>query len=222
VPRRDPDTSEIRAAESSAGVKWHGFLGEQQQFGLEFLLAKDYRAEVGGVGASGALGGATWTVEAIGTRLENCSLRSSLLANMQYAWVWAGKNVNGYAEAFYNGLGVGGDGHTLDTLPDPLVNRLARGELFTVSRTYLATGADIEWSPLFTLKPLVIGNLDDGSALLVGQAVYSLSQNTDLTAGFQKGFGPHGSEYGGLETARGSGIYDEPDDKIYARFSWYF
>ncbi len=71
------------------------------------------------------------------------------------------------------------------------------------------------------LKPSVIANLDDGSALLIGQAIYSAGQNTSVTFGYQWGLGRRGTEYGGMETAPGSGIYVTPADRIYGRLTWY-
>jgi len=110
----------------------------------------------------------------------------------------------------------------LAQLPLALSDRLARGTLFSVSRNYLAAGIDLQWTPLFTLKPSLIANLDDGSALLVGQAVYSLSQDSSLLAGFQWNAGNRGTEYGGLRLQPGSAIYAAPARTGYLRMSWYF
>jgi hypothetical protein len=221
VPHRDPDRGSVIGDQSSAGVKWHGFLGQNQTIGIDVLLAQNFRTQVLGIGASGALGGASWNAEAVPTRLDDNSLLTSYLANAQYAWVWNGKNVNGYAEYFHNGFGVSGTGRALSDLPASLTERLARGELFTASNDYIGTGVDIQWTPLFDLKPSIISNLDDGSLLLIGQAVYSLSQNTSMTFGFQWGLGSHGTEYGGLQTAPNSGIYATPANQAYIRLTRY-
>jgi len=223
VPRRNPNTGRLASEQSSAGLQWHGFIGQQQQLGINVLLAQDYRAKVLGIAVNGALSGATWTAEIVPTRLLGGGVRTAVLLNTQYAWSWGGRNVNGYIEYFHNGFGVRVADPTLASLPQWLVKRLVRGEVFTVSKNYLATGIDIQWTPLLTLKPTVISNLDDGSALLIGQVVYSLTQNTSVTAGFQWGFGGRLAEYGGgLETARNSGIFVAPADRVYARFTWYF
>jgi hypothetical protein len=222
VPRRDRATGTVTGEQSAAGVKWHGFFGKDQSVGIDVLLAQNYREQVLGVGAGGPFGGASWNVEAVPVRLDGNALVWSYLANMQYAWVWDEKNVNGYVEYFHNGFGVSGRGRTLFGLPVSLGERLARGEFFSVSRDYLGTGIDVQWSPLLNLKPSVIVNLVDGSALLISQAVYSLSQDTGVTLGFQWGIGGHGTEYGGLETTEGSGVFAAPADTAYARFTWYF
>ncbi len=75
---------------------------------------------------------------------------------------------------------------------------------------------------MLDIKPLLITNLNDGSALLLIQVVRSLSDTASLTLGAQSGIGPHGTEFGGLETANGSGIYLPPDRYLYARLAWYF
>ncbi len=222
VPRRDPATGHLANDQSAAGLKWHGFLDSEQQTGYEVMLARDYNADVLGLSFNGPLGGATWTAEAIPTRLADGSVHNSWLANLQYAWSCFDRNCNGYLEYFHNGFGVDDNNTTFAALPASLGDRLARGELFTVSRDYLALGLTAEWTPLLNIKPLLITNLNDGSALLLLQAVRSLSDNASLTLGAQTGIGPHGTEFGGLETTTGAGVYLTPDRYLYARIAWYF
>ena len=125
-------------------------------------------------------------------------------------------------EYFRNGFGVGYRSATLAGLPAPLTDRLDRGELYTVSRDYLALGLSMQWTPLLTVKPGLIGNLDDGSVLLLVQAVRSLSDTVNLTLAAQSGLGPRGTEYGGLETSPASGVYATPPRFISLRLDWYF
>jgi hypothetical protein len=222
APRRDPLTHRVEKDQSAAGLKWHGFIGAEQQNGLDLMLARNHDSDVLGLALNGTLAGATWTAEAVPTWLSDGSLYSSWLADIQYAWTCYGRNCIGYAEYFHNGFGVGGSNNTLADLPIPLIERLARGELFTVSRDYLALGLTLEWTALLNIKPLLITNLDDGSALLVLQVVRSLSDTAKLTLAAQSGLGPPGTEYGGLETAAGSGVYVAPLRYLYARIDWYF
>jgi hypothetical protein len=222
VPRRNPGTGHVEADQSSAGLKWRRFVGRRQQFGVDLMLAKDYRDTVLGAGISGSAAGASWTAEIVPARLHGGGIRTSALANVQYAWVRGGKNLNGYVEYFHNGFGMSGSGYALTELPRDLSERLARGELFSVAKNYLAGGVDVQWTPLLMLKPSLIVNLDDGSTLLLGRAEYSLGQNTSVTAGLQFPFGRRGTEYGGLETASGSDVYAVPAERVYARLTWYF
>lgn len=223
APRRDPVTGHYEPDQSSAGIKWHFMAGAEQQYAFDLLLAQDYGAQVVGAGAGGALGGASWTAEVVPTRLASGGTRVSALANLQYAWTWGTRDVSGFLEYYRNGFGLATSGTPVSGWPAPLAQRLARGEIFTVARDSLASGLSIQWTPLLTLKPTLIMNLDDGSALLVGQLVYSLSQNTALTAGMQWGHGGAGAEYGsGAETAVGSGIFLTVPMQVYARLTWYF
>lgn len=222
TPRRDPLTRHLEADQSAAGLKWHGFLGAESQYGYQLLLARNYGSDLLGIALNGSLGGATWSTEAVPTRLSDGGFRTAWLANLQYAWRWLKRNFNGYAEYFHSGFGVGGSGRTLANLPPSLSERLARGELFTVSRDYLALGLTLEWTPLLDIKPLLIANLDDHSGLLVVQAVRSLSDNASLTLAAQLGIGSTATEYGGLETAAGSGVYLAPERYLYGRIDWYF
>ena len=222
APRRDPLTGDVESDQGAAGLKWHGFAGQTQQYSYELMAARNYKSDILGMGLTGALGGATWTTELVPTRLPDAGLRTSWLANMQYAWSCFGRNCNGYAEYFHNGFGTGSSGVALDSLPAPLTERIARGELFTLARDYLALGVTLEWTPLLDIKPLLITNLDDNSTLLLVQAVHSLSDNVNLTLAAQSGIGPRGTEYGGLELIAGSGIYAPPNRYLYARIDWYF
>jgi hypothetical protein len=222
APRRDPLTHRVENDQSAAGLKWHGFIGAEQQYGLDLMLARNHDSDVLGLALNGTLGGATWTAEAVPTRQSDGSMHTSWLADIEYAWTCFGRNCAGYAEYFRNGFGASGSHNTLADLPEPLTERLARGELFTVSRDYVALGLTLEWTSLLNIKPLLIANLDDGSALLAVQVVRSLSDTARLTLAAQSGVGPGGTEYGGLETAAGSSVYDAPARYLYARIDWYF
>ena len=83
---------------------------------------------------------------------------------MDYSWVWWGKNLYGFLEFYYNGLG--GDDY-LAVLSDPnVLERLARGELFTLGRPYLGWHIRLEVHPLFNVYVSVINNLSDPSGML--------------------------------------------------------
>lgn len=222
APRRDPVTRQLEVGQSAAGLKWHGFLGADQAYGFQLMMARDAGSDVLGLAMNGSLGGSTWTIETIPTRLSDGSVRTSWLGNEQYAWTLFGRDCTGYAEVFHNGFGVAGSGQTVAGLPAPLTERLDRGELFTVSRNYLALGLTVQWTPLLNIKPMLINNLDDGSKLLLVQVVRSLSDNANLTLAAQSGIGARGTEYGGVETNPGSGTYVRPQRYLYARIDWYF
>lgn len=222
VPRRNYSTGKFDIKSSSSGIKWHGFIGEDQSIGVDLLAARDYQSNVLGLGINAMIEDSTWNFEIVPTRSSNGVVYTSILVNAQYASVVDQKNVNYFIEYFRNGFGTGNSMKYLDSLPSVLVTRMARGNVFTVSRDYVVFGADIQWDPLLILKPSLISNLDDGSEFLILQTVYSLTQETSVTAGAQWGIGSLGTEFGGLETAQNSGVYDTPSNRVYARFTWAF
>lgn len=219
APRRDPVSGNVQKEQSAAGVKWHGFTG---RYGYELMAARNYQSDILGLGVNSSLGGATWTAEVVPRRLQDGALRSSWLLNLQYAWSFRGKNINGYTEYFYNGFGAKTSGTALNEFPQELTERFARGELFTLARNYLALGVTLEWNPLLNIQPLLISNLDDGSTLLLAQLERNLKDNLNLTFAVQTGIGPKGSEYGGLEITANADIYVAPNRYLYARVDWYF
>lgn len=73
-----------------------------------------------------------------------------------------------------------------------------------------------------TVEPLLILNLNDSSGLLFLQGNYSLDQDMTLDFGASINLGGRGTEYGGIESAAGSGIYFDPADQVYARLSYYY
>jgi len=84
------------------------------------------------------------------------------------------------------------------------------------------SGLRLEWTPLLEVNPLLMLYLNDHSALLFVQRNYSVSQDMALVFGGSTGFGPKGSEFGGIETKPDSSIYLESASQIYARLAYYF
>ena len=124
---------------------------------------------------------------------------------------------------FYNGFGqeVGAyDLPSLGTNPD-LSNRLARGELFSIGRHYLAGSMTVEMSPLWLLTPTVFLNVEDGSALVQLVTNNDLKENLTFLGSLNVPVGPSGTEYGGI----GAGTPDRylsRDLSVFAQIAWYF
>jgi hypothetical protein len=126
-----------------------------------------------------------------------------------------------FAEYFHNGFGVTGE-TSFSTLPSDLVDRLARGQVFNLRQDYLAGGLTLEWTPLVTLAPTFILDLDDGSAYALASATWSLSDDLTLIAGAQAPLGPQGSEFGGIRTAPGTSTTIGSAPQIYLQLRRYF
>ncbi len=204
---------------STFALHYHRSFGE---IGTTVIAARDHGDWTTGVGLSGPLGGAVWNAEIIPTFEAGGATRISGLANISTATTVFGHNARVFAEYFHNGFGVGGSGRAYDTLPADLAGRLARGQVFNTSRDYLAGGMTVEWTPLLTLSPSLIVNLNDGSLYAAGEADWSLNDNTDFIAGVQVPIGGKGTEYGGLPVSGSTAPYIAPPTMAYVQLRRYF
>jgi len=102
-----------------------------------------------------------------------------------------------------------------------LLERVARGELFTLGRHYVAASALIEVHPLFRLTPNVFANLSDRSALIQVVGQNDFRENLVLQGALSLPLGARGTEFGGIGTevperylASGPGLFFQ--------LAWYF
>jgi len=219
VIRRNLLSGDADSDSATTAVKYHGFVGEGE---FDVLLARHYRDDVLGIGASHALGGAQWSADLVVTDTETDTY-VQLSTNLSYSWNWHGKNMSGAVEYHFNGLGQSSgqyDPQSLAGNPDLLL-RLLRGESFTLGRHYLAGSVMIEMSPLWTVSPTLLANVGDPSGLLQLVTNYSLSDNMTVLGSLNIPLGSNGSEFGGIE----SGVADRylsSGAGIFAQFAWYF
>ena len=136
---------------------------------------------------------------------------------------WGGKNVSGAFEYYYNGFGQKDGDYTLQSLSNnlELLDRLARGELYSLGRHYLAGSVMIEITPLWLLTPTMFLNVEDGSALLQFVSQNDLGENLAFLGSLSVPIGPRGTEYGGIET-RIPDRYLSTDLSLFAQIAWYF
>ena len=158
----------------------------------DLLVAENYGDTVLGVGAARSIGGAIWRGDIVVTDTPG-DTTVEVVTNLSYSWSWSGRNVSGMAEYYYDGS----------------------------DRHYLAASLMIEMSPLWTVTPTVVSNVDDPSALLQVLTQYSLSDNMLFLGSLNVPLGANGTEYGGPE----SGIpnrYLSFDAGVFAQLAWYF
>ena len=127
-----------------------------------------------------------------------------------------------FGEYFHNGFGVTGADVTLATLPQDLLDRLERGQVFDTRQDYLAGGLTLEVTPLLNLSPTVIAGLNDGSFTMLLAGTYSLGDNLTLVGGIQAPIGPAKTEFGGLPVSPGGGVELAPPGQIYLQLRRYF
>jgi hypothetical protein len=138
---------------------------------------------------------------------------------MDYAWVWFEKNVYGFLEYYFNGLGK--DDYP-DALLDPdIADRLTRGELFVLGRNYLNGHLQIELHPLFQVHFTTINNVEDPSGILQPYATWDIAQNLQLTGGLNVSYGAKDTEFGGF-TLPGTDIRSKSPDNAYLWLIYYF
>ncbi len=219
VPRRDPATGRLTGGQASAAMKWH-YPGTKIQ--ADVMAARHYGDHVFGVDASGPAGGATWSAAAVSTWLEGGGARVSVVANVRSASTWFGRTTTDYVEYFHSGFGTGRRTYSLASLSEPLKARLARGELFDTGRDYLAAGADVQWTPLITLSPVLIANLNDRSLLAQVNLHVSLSDNLLFDIGVQTPVGPKGTEFGGLPLSSAIPARYGPGRRLFLEIRGYF
>jgi hypothetical protein len=217
LPRRDPATRRVESSQSTYAAKYRARLAGVD---LDLLAARHFDKNLAGLGIVKSVGGAVWRLDLSYTGLEHGGSATSLVTNMDYSWMWGGKNAYGYVEYFRSGVG---ESNRADyAAPNAeLSERLARGELFTLARDYAALGLQVEFTPLFNLYTNLIANLDDGSMYLQLRGVYDWQQNVQLIAGVNLPSGNRGTEYGGVPVA-GTSSFVSTGKSVYLRGAYYF
>jgi hypothetical protein len=217
LPRRDPATHHVESDQSTYAVKFRARLAGVD---IDLLAARHFNESLAGIGFVKSIGGAVWRLDASFTDLDNAGSATSLVTNLDYSWMWGGKNVYGYIEYFRNGVGETDRAH----YPAPGVGlsaRIARGELFTLARDYAALGLQVELTPLFNLYTNLIANLNDGSKYLQLRGVYDWQQDVQLMAGLNLPSSKRGTEYGGVPV-EGSSFFVSTGRSVYLRGAVYF
>ncbi len=223
LPRRDPDSGDVRDDQSSYAAKWHLTLNTLE---MDVMAARHYNDILLAAGAVGYLGEAAWRVDTLYTRLDDHRDQRDcwqVVANLDYAWLWFGKNIYGLAEFYYNGLGLGHGDYDRALADTQLSRRLARGELFTLGRTYLAGQLRAELHPLLQTSLITIVNLADPSAILQPQLEWDLATDWQLIAGASLYCGGSDTEFGGFYAdVDGARVKIGPADGVYLWLSYYF
>lgn len=219
VPRRDPVTGEIAWESSSLAANYHILLAAME---MDLLMAKHYREGIVGLGGSGSLRDAAFRVDATWTEPQNDSSGDgypSLVANLDYAWIWWRKNFYGFIEYYHNGLGHVDPAKALE---DPLLReKIKGGEIFTLGKNYLGSQIQVELHPLLRLEANLILNLDDGSGLTQPRILWDMAQDWRLTGGARVPFGEEGSEYGGFPIT-GTPFTQVPLTSLFLWLTYYY
>ena len=216
VVRRNPDSDNVEADQNSLAGKLH-FAVDTTEFDL--LGGKHFDDYVTGIGANGYLGEAAWRIDGSWTFLDDDDDYLSLVANLDYSWVWFKKNFYGFIEYYFNGLGK--DDYQSAVLDPAITERLERGELFALGQNYLSGYIEAELHPLFKVYFTAINNIEDPSGILQPYATWDIAQNLQMTGGVTISYGAKGTEYGGF-TLPGTDIRSKSPDNAYLWLIYYF
>lgn len=219
VPRRNPGTGSLRWDQSALAGKIHVARGTTE---IDVLLAKNGEDRVIGMGSSGYLGQAAWRLDGTWTVPEGEDPGGgylSVVANLDYSWVFLDRNFYGFLEAFWNGLGTDEYGEILED--GRVRERLARGDLFTLGKAYVAGHVQVELHPLWNFYITAINNVKDPSGLLQPRLVWDASSSLRFTLGGTLPWGGAGSEYGGFPVLNGLLTYG-PEAQVFLWGAYYF
>ena len=217
VFRRDPLTGDVEADQATITVKYHGFAGDNE---FDLLIAESYGDAVVGLGGIRNVGGAIWRGDLVLINADDVTVQ--FVTNLSYSWTWKDRNVSGAIEYYYNGFGESGDYDPASLAGNSeLLERLARRELYALGRNYLAGSLLVEMSPLWTVTPTLLANVDDPSALFQFVTQYSLSDNMTFLGSVNIPLGANGTEFGGIDAGL-PGTYLSTDASLFAQIAWYF
>ena len=217
VFRRDVD-GDRELDEGSYGAKWHHFFGDRE---IELALGRHFEDGVAALSYRQPLGGALLQGDWVVTRLdeENDTVHS-LVMNLDYSFALAGKTTYVFAEYYRNGFGRNDDAVELESLPDALIVRLQRGEVFNLMKDYGAVGMTYQWHPLLTQDLLWLANLHDGSSLLQTNLAFEPGDNSRLEAGLTLTAGDRGEEYGRIDL--GEGLTTGGGSRVFLRWVYFW
>jgi hypothetical protein len=219
VPRRDPENGNVEWNESSLAGKVHFPYGTTE---FDVMGARHFNDHVIGLGGTGYFYDAAWRIDGTWTFLDEDSDNNdypSLVANIDYSWIWWNKNLYGFLEYFFNGLG---NTDYTKAINDPdIVERIERGELFTLGRSYLGGHVRIELHPLFNVSLTTINNLDDPSGLIQPYATWDVKQNFQIVFGGNVFYGASGTEFGGFPLPE-SDFQRIPSDSAFLWLFYFF
>lgn len=217
VLRRDASGDATQAVTSTA-FKWHGYAGPGE---FEAVVAQHYGEPVYAVSLRLPLGQALLRTDLVASQDLRGRWRYSGVVNADLSFVIAERNAYVFAEYFRNGWGVDELPFSVQTLPEELQERLARGELFNLMRDYVAVGGNFEWHPLISQSATLITNLHDSSSLIQVSASYIPSDNQSMQFGLVEPLGAAGDEFGGAPLL-GDVVTTGGGSRLFFRWVYYF
>jgi hypothetical protein len=101
------------------------------------------------------------------------------------------------------------------------MERIVRGEIFTLGRKYLSGSVKVELHPLFNVFLTSINNIADPSGIFQPYAVWDLTKSFQLTFGGTIPWGGSETEFGGF-TMPGTEFQFQPSVNAFLWLTYYF
>lgn len=142
----------------SSAIKYHHF-GDTTEW--DVLLADHLGETTLALGVSRPLGDWLWRAEWMQQRSKSGLIANHLVTNMQRFFEFAGQPSGLTIELFHNGWGI--DAASGEQQQFELTTRMARGEIFTPGKDYLALSLHRQMHPLWQLGLTHISAADNDS-----------------------------------------------------------
>lgn len=217
VPRRNIDTQDVEFSESTIAARLQKRF-EDLESELQLTLANHYDHSLAGIGVNTSIKGAILRADFLYEAIAESSDKLSFLVNIDRSWELMGLNWYGSLEYFHSG--VGQDSNSVEDFSPLLVEKLERGDIFTVGRDYLSLGFRQEFTPLFNFYQLWIQGVDPEGSLVQVRTTYDLTQNIVLTLAGTAGLGGDGTEFEGVNLPQG--MFIERGESLFAQVALYF
>ncbi|MEK6747604.1 MAG: hypothetical protein AABY83_00170 [Pseudomonadota bacterium] len=215
APRRTKTSGDLAMDQASIALKYRRgtMLGD-----VDVLIAKHYADDLIGMGWTKSSAGAVLRADAIATRSSDAQHSVAAVINADYSWTWFEYNIYGYAEYYYQSLGMQ---YPYAVPAGALADRLARNEIFVRGKHYFDAGVMIELAALVHLSPALVYNLADGSFSMPVNISYEMKQNWLLLLGATWNRGQRNTEFGGIKMT-GTPYYAAPGQQAYLLIARYF
>lgn len=215
VGRRNESNS-IMANESSFGTH---LTYQGDEFETNMLLARHFGGNIVGLGFNYTILGAILRSDIAFNEGATGGNWIDFLLNIDRGFVILDYNIVLFMEYFKSGLASSRP--TAAIIDQELMQRLRRGELFTLSEQYLAGGGRIEISDRINFINLLILNLQDASSVYRPFFEIENSDNSRVRLGGVFFLGGSGSEFGGFKT-EGLPADIRQANQLFLQYAYYF
>lgn len=192
---------------------------QKEGFDVGLLAGSNWGDLFSGLSASKTIGDYIIRLDTSLFDTENSGLETNFLFNIDRGLAVLGFETYLFIEYFYSGLGEGSSSYS--ELNVDLIERVRRGELFTLSKQYVSTGFRVQLNDLVELNYLLIGNLLDSSSVHRPFIAIEPSDNTRIRIGVAINEGSRGDEFKGFNVNE-LNSYVSTSNQAFLQLAYYF